>query len=73
MFESMVSESDRSLRAAFNRWQWISNILALDSPADIRRYKLPKAFFDESQVRELMSLRIEFSKDAVARVKLEII
>lgn len=73
IFESLVAEGEASLNSAFSKWRWIANILALDSPADVRRYRLPRAYFEESQVRELMALRSDFSKEAVLRVKIELV
>ena len=70
--ESVIADGDVSLSSAFSRWRWIANILTLDSPADIRRYRLPKVFFQETQVRELMALRADFSREAVFRVKIEL-
>ena len=73
LLEGVVADGDTSLNIAFSKWRWIANILTLDSPADIRRYRMPKAYFDEHQVRQLMALRTDFSKEAVLRVKIEFI
>ena len=73
ILEGVLADGETSLNIAFSKWRWIANILTLDSPADIRRYRLPKAYFDENQVRELMALRADFSREAVLRVKIELI
>lgn len=47
-------------------------VLTLDAPSDIRRYRFPASVFSEEQVRKLMQRRVEFSKEAVAKVRINI-
>ena len=69
----MTAESDISLRPAYSKLLWMANILTLDSPADVRRYKLPPGSLTEAEIRALMAVRVEFSKGAVAKVKIDAI
>jgi hypothetical protein len=48
-------------------------ILTLDAPGDIRRYNIQATVFDEATVRKILSRRSDFSKDAVSKVKLNIV
>ena len=48
-------------------------ILTLDAPGDIRRYALSRAVLGEEQVRRVLGRRVDFSVEAVARVKLTMV
>ena len=62
------------IKAAFAALVWATKLLALDQPADIRRYAMPTTGLDppltEERVRALLARRVEFSRDAVQRVKI---
>ena len=48
-------------------------ILTLDAPGDIRRYSISAETLSEESVRKILYRRIDFSKDAVLKVKLNIL
>ena len=67
------SSSMRStVRGLFDRLHWVLKLLTLDSPADVRRYKIPKEHLEESQVRDVLSRRTDLPRDAIARVKIHL-
>ena len=59
----------------YERLNWVIKILALNSPAEIQRYKIPSynGYFHEEFVRNIMSRRVDVSKDAINHVKLNIV
>lgn len=48
-------------------------ILTLDAPGDIRRYAIPAGSLDEDTVRRILSRRIDFSKEAITKVRITVI
>ena len=76
VLEQEATDVDTSVRTyGFSKLLWSLKILTLDQPADVRRYMLPTAeeaeeYLDDDAIRLIMSKRIEFSKDAVAKVKI---
>jgi len=65
------------VKAAFAALVWTTKLLALDQPADIRRYAVPATGLDppltEERVRALLARRVDFSRDAVQRVKINFV
>jgi hypothetical protein len=61
---------------------WVTKLLALDQPGDLRRYIIPKSVsiecklsqeplvLNESLCRRVLGRRCDFPKDAVAKVKI---
>lgn len=47
-------------------------LLNLDAPSDIRRYHISKEMFDDINVRKILSRRIEYSKEAIANIRINI-
>ena len=76
VLEEEATDVDTSVRVyGFSKLIWSLKILTLDQPADVRRYMLPTAeeaeeYLDDDDIRLIMSKRVEFSKDAVAKVKI---
>ena len=76
VLEQEATDVDTSVRAyGFSKLLWSLKILTLDQPADVRRYMLPTTedvdeYLDDDAIRLIMSKRVEFSKDAVAKVKI---
>jgi hypothetical protein len=68
-----VACEDSSANVLFEKALWAVKIITIDQPADIMRYHVPSSFFNESDVRSLMSRRTDLSKDAVAKVKLNLV
>ena len=76
IFDDLSSDSEGvpSIRPYAHKLYWMGVILTLDSPSDIRKYKIERRYFgSETEVRQLMSRRKDFSKEAVAKVKIEFI
>eukprot|EP00600_Ochromonadales_sp_CCMP1393_P011929 CAMPEP_0175003370 /NCGR_PEP_ID=MMETSP0005-20121125/4189_1 /TAXON_ID=420556 /ORGANISM="Ochromonas sp., Strain CCMP1393" /LENGTH=568 /DNA_ID=CAMNT_0016258435 /DNA_START=102 /DNA_END=1808 /DNA_ORIENTATION=+ len=64
-------EHIHAVKSAFDTLMFALKVLTLDAPGDIRRYSIPSCLFDsEDSVRNILGRRVEFSKDAVAMVKL---
>jgi len=65
------------VKTAFAALVWTTKLLALDQPADIRRYAVPATGLDppltEERVRALLARRVDFSRDAVQRVKINFV
>lgn len=73
LLEQEAIEADISVRNSFLKLLWCMKVLTLDQPADVRRYTLPsdeESYLDDPMIRSIMSKRVEFSKDAVAKVKI---
>jgi hypothetical protein len=68
-----VACEDSSANVLFEKALWAVKIITIDQPADMMRYRVPSSFFNESDVRSLMSRRTDLSKDAVAKVKLNLV
>jgi hypothetical protein len=68
-----VAFEDSSANVLFEKALWAVKIITIDQPADMMRYRVPSSFFNESDVRSLMSRRTDLSKDAVAKVKLNLV
>lgn len=72
--ESLVDHLDESsistIKQSFAALNLAMKILTLDAPGDIRKYILNFSLLDEEQVRAVLSRRVEFSVDAIAKVKL---
>lgn len=62
----------RTVKATFDTLNLALKILTLDAPGDIRRYNINSAVLSETQVRALLGRRVDFSKEAVKNVKLNI-
>lgn len=74
------------VKEAFLPLQWTLKALTLDAPGDIRRYLFPSVspsssttdsttasssiVLSEELIRQILGRRVEFSKDAVAKVKI---
>lgn len=58
------------IRREFELLFLLLKILCLDHPADIRRYFFPKTLVTEQKVRFVLSRRVDFPKEAVAKVKI---
>lgn len=72
-FDALTLDGELSVRPHCAKLHWIAKLLALDAPADIKRYAVPRELFvEETQVRAILARRIDFSKEAVARVKIDL-
>ena len=67
------NDDDSSNRYIFDELIWMLKILSIDQPADLTRYKIPKAYMDDNLTRKIMSSRVDLSKDAIARIKINIV
>ncbi len=79
-FEEVCEDSNhnnngRSIMMNYEKLNWVIKILVLNSPAEIQRYKIPSydGYFHEVFVRDIMSRRVDVSKDAINHVKLNIV
>ncbi len=74
LFEDMARNRDAiiKIKSAFEKLKLMVRILTLDVPSDIRRCHLSGALVDEATVRQLLGNRIDFPKDVVAKVKVDI-
>jgi hypothetical protein len=73
LVDHLDPENIQTVKATFASLSLALKLLTLDAPADIRRYALNKALLSEEQVRAVLSRRAEFSADAVAKVKLNMV
>ena len=69
--EDVALEYDIEVRSSFSRLLWAMKLLTLDSPGDIKGYQIPLDLFVEEDVRCIMSQRIDFSREAVSKVKIK--
>jgi hypothetical protein len=72
VFDEIDDNDDNNNRSIFDPLIWILKILTIDQPADLLRYKIPKAYLDDSLTRQIMASRTDLSKDAISRVKINI-
>lgn len=74
-FDSLIEDIDLSIRikSPFDSLQLALKVLTLDQPADIRQYAIKASLISEEKVRKILSRRVDFQKDAVTRVKINII
>ena len=56
-----------TVKATFVPLNLALKVLTLDAPGDIRRYTINKTALSEEQVRSVLSRRLDFSKEAVAK------
>ena len=75
-----------SIKDVFAPIIWALKVLTLDLPADIKKYVIPLGVIDsnsvgdtcssgllsENKIRNIMGRRVDFSKDAVLKVKVTI-
>lgn len=71
-FEEALLDSDVSVRPLFSSLLWCTTLLVLDQPADVRRYRIPAAALDETAARAVMARRVDFSREAVGKVKITV-
>ena len=81
-----ISSSCTSVKDAFLPLTWALKVLTLDQPADIKKYVIPLGvtesgseenifsvgLLSENKIRKIMGRRVDFSKDAVLKVKITI-
>lgn len=73
-FDDVLDDGSKNIHKALGGAAWAAKMLTLDQPGDVRRYAVPsEALRDEVAVRALLARRVDFSKDAVARVKITMI
>jgi hypothetical protein len=73
-------DDNSEIKEALGPIKWAAKILALDQPGDIRKYNIvqgssssrPFRKLDEALVRDIMSRRVDFSKDVVSKIKINI-
>lgn len=65
--------TSRSIRSIMQPLYWFGTIISLDSPGSIRRYAIPGSVLDDAGVRAVLSRRIDFSSDVVAKLKFNIV
>ena len=74
--EKLIDHMDpvhiRTVKAAFDPLNLALKILTLDAPGDIRRYNISSAVLSEEKVRSILGRRVDFSKEAVKNVKLNV-
>ena len=68
----MDFKSINTIKASTQKVTLAIKLLNLDAPSDIRRYHIPKEIFDDSSVRKILSRRIEYSKEAIANIRINI-
>lgn len=74
--EIVSDESEVQKSVHMRRLHWACKLLTLDSPADLRRYNallesvLSLFGEGESELRSVLSRRVDFSRDAVKNVSL---
>lgn len=71
--EFLLPEDTIEVKKIFQQIHLACRLLNLDAPGDIKRYRLDAEVLNEQQVRMIMSRRVEFSKDAVQKVRLTFI
>lgn len=76
-FEKSVAELDVNLSIHFRKIKTMLKVLTLHQPSDVLRYtnnsvlvQSDEILADENQIRALMRLRLDFSKEAIARMKI---
>jgi hypothetical protein len=73
--DSSQNNSGQTIMMNYEKLNWVIKMLVLNSPAEIQRYKIPSynGYFHDVFVREIMSRRVDVSKDAINNVKLNIV
>lgn len=69
LLENAVNTSADCIRSSFTSLLLALQLLTLDQPADILRYNIPIGVLDDDRIRAVMSRRIDFSLEAVSKVK----
>jgi hypothetical protein len=64
------NSSSSSLRLTFAKLIWISKILSLDQPIDIKRYNLPSSYLSDEETRNVLRKRVDFSTEAIDKIRL---
>ena len=72
VFDDIDDNDNSNNRVIFDPLIWMLKILTIDQPADLLRYKIPGAYVDDGLARQIMASRVDLSKDAIARVKINI-
>ena len=72
VFDEIDDNDDSNNRIIFDPLIWILKILTIDQPADLLRYRIPSTYIDDTLARQIMASRTDLSKDAIARVKINI-
>ena len=73
LLEKEAFHIDSTVRPDFGKLLWYLKIITMDQPGDIRRYAISledAPFLDEATVRDIMSLRADFSRDIISKVKI---
>jgi hypothetical protein len=70
-FELCAEESDVALLGAFRKVKGVLKIITLHQPADILRYNISSyGDLSDALIRDIMRCRIEFSREAISKLKL---
>jgi len=72
--EGTMAATDESVKSCFTPLLWALKVLTLDKPADIKRYAVPSAckdIVDATFIRKLLAKRVDFSREAISRIKLD--
>ena len=65
-------ETDLSIRYVFSTLLWAVKILTFDAPGDIMAYSIPGDVLDEEGARRILGRQLDFSPEAVTKVKINI-
>lgn len=57
----------------FGQLSWFGTLVTMDQPGYVRRYNVPSDIFDEATVRVIMARRVDFSLEAIEKVKINIV
>jgi hypothetical protein len=72
--DEVMAVCDASARHCFAPLMWTLKVLTLDKPADVRRCSMPlecNKKVNTTVVRRLLACRIDFSRDAIAKINLD--
>jgi hypothetical protein len=73
LVDHLDNEHVSTVKQTFAALNLALKLLTLDAPGDIRRYALDRRLLSEEQVRAVLGRRVDFSADAVAKVKLSMV
>ena len=68
---SMVEneEYNSKLRGSLVTLTTTIKVLTVDAPGDVSRYKIPSDVLESAAVREILSKRVDFSREAISNIK----